>query len=607
MKDYFLSGIIICLVITCSGQVIARQNISEIKLAEETYLVEENNRFTNLDKPTVAIALGGGGARAFVNIGVIKALEEENIPIDFIVGTSMGAIIGTMYGSGISVYQMEEILKKLPFKDLFDLNSNLNKSLLKTEKVNKFMEEIAPNKSLEEFPIPTALLSFDLTSGHKYLSTTGSIEDVLQSSYSIPFYFPVKKSNNRYLMDPGILEMSPAKSARVLGADFVITTTAFDKLPYQEYNNSFKSAARFLTLVQERNSMDIINNYSDIVIDTDVGDFSFMDFGIANKLIDLGYYQTKEKLVEIKEGLNKSGIQLQEQDFSQTINYSDTLNDLKYNRQLLNDLKLNPLLYYGRDYSLFNSNLLRSSLKEIQYGFELEKNRLEIIALAKQNIEKELEIKMRLKKLQDNLDLIVKSRINQEDIVDGKLGFKYYADDYTLELGAASLAKENYAYLDNSFNWELDNLNWQGENNFIISSLSNLSLLTTQKIDFSLSSIWQVTPKFIYNSSERLDSPIIYRGVDRNNKANFQGAIDFSYNHQLISSIELAQIFQMTNIGLYSFIDYQSLGSKSWATGIGFKADFNLLGLKPVDLRTYSAYSLEDEQINSNININYSF
>jgi NTE family protein len=305
--------------------------------------------------------------------------------------------------------------------------------------------------------------------------------------------------------------------------------------------------------------------------------------------------------------LNKEGIQLQNKDFSQTINYSDTLNDLKYNRQLLNDLKLNPLLYYGRDYSLFNSNLLRSSLKEIQYGFELEKNRLEIIALTKQNIEKELEMKIRFKKIHDKFDLILKSRINQADIIDGKLGVKYYDDDHTLELGAASLAKENYAYLDNSFNWQLDNLNWQGENNFIFSSFSGLSLLTTQKIDFSLSSIWQVTPKFIYNSSERLDSPIIYRGGDRTDRANFQGAIDFSYNHQFISSVELAQIFQMTNIGLYSFIDYQSFGNRSWATGLGFKADFNLLGLKPVDLRAYSAYSLEEEQINSNININYSF
>ncbi|MBM7555423.1 patatin-like phospholipase family protein [Halanaerobacter jeridensis] len=610
MNNSFLKLVTIIFLIvfiTVSPTIRAEKNFFAKEIDDETYLIENPQRFLQLKQPRVALALGGGGARAFVNIGVIKALKEENIPVDMIVGTSMGSIIGTMYGSGMSVEKMEEVLNQVPFSNLFDLSSQLNKSLLKTEKVNKFIEDIAPHKSLEEFPIPTALLSFDLNSGYKYLNTEGQISRVLQSSYAIPFYFPVKKNSERYLMDPGILEMSPAKAAKALGGDFIITTTAFDELPYQKYNTSLRSAIRFLTLVQKRNSLEIINEYSDVVINNQVGHFSFMDFDAAQQLIDLGYQQTQKKIGLIKEKLKSRNIKLNHPDLSTEIDYSDALNDLKYNRQLLPGMRINPLLYYGQDYSIFNPDLLRSALNEVQYGFEMERGKLEVISLAQRNLKKQWEVQTRWKKLSEDFDLIAKTKLQDTEIIDWKLGLKYYDDNYTLELGRGSLDDEECIYLDNSFAWQSDSLSWKSESDLVAPSFSELEVLTSQKLKFQLSSIWTIVPKIVYNSSDIIVSPIIYRGKEQNNSANLQGAIDFAYTHQFMPSVELAQIFQLANIGLYSFVDYQSQGQSNWASGLGIKADFNLLGLKPIDLRAYSAYSLESDKINHELNITYNF
>ncbi|HBG17415.1 MAG TPA: patatin, partial [Firmicutes bacterium] len=80
--------------------------------------------------------------------------------------------------------------------------------------------------------ILTALLSYDLANGVKYVHTRGRISSEVQGSYSIPLFFPIVSYNGLFLMDPGILELTPTQTAKILGADLVISTTAFDELPY---------------------------------------------------------------------------------------------------------------------------------------------------------------------------------------------------------------------------------------------------------------------------------------------------------------------------------------------------------------------------------------
>ena len=117
-----------------------RKNVTEVRYDGEYYLVENYQEFKEKvdieGRPTVALALSGGGARAIANLGVIKALVEHDIPIDMMTGTSMGSIIASLYGSGLSLEQIEEIVTDTPFANLFNFGGG---ALLNSKKVNIFI------------------------------------------------------------------------------------------------------------------------------------------------------------------------------------------------------------------------------------------------------------------------------------------------------------------------------------------------------------------------------------------------------------------------------------------------------------------------------------
>lgn len=328
--------------------------ITRVEEDDEEYIIEDYTRFEQLEDPTVALALTGGGAKALFNIGVIKALEEAKIPIDIIVGSSMGAIIGTMYGSGLSIEQIEEIVTTTSFSDMLDLNLGSSESILRTAKFNQFIENVAPNQDLKNFPLPTALLSLELISGNKYLTTQGNISEVMQASYAIPYYFPIYQRQDQVFADPGIVENSPAKAATVLGADFVIATVARGDIAYNQYDTPSKIAGRYLELIELNNTARIIDQYSDQVIYSNVGAYSFLDFNAAQELIEIGYQDTKEKLPAIKEALQNQDIQLSTPQQRPKQDLTQELLDLKYDRLLIDQLNVYPRIHYGQNRSFLN-------------------------------------------------------------------------------------------------------------------------------------------------------------------------------------------------------------------------------------------------------------
>ena len=579
-----------------------------VKLGQERYVVEDYQRFQNLDSPTVAVALSGGGARALVNIGVIKALLEEQIPIDLITGTSMGSIIGTMYGSGLSIEQIEAIASRNPFAKLFDLNFTSNKSLLKTAQVNKFIEEIAPHKRLENFPIPTALLSFDLTTGHKYLTTTGEIAKVIQGSYSIPHYFPPYQKGKHYLIDPGIVEMSPAKSAKILGADLVIATTAFDKLPYKEYNTPNRSVSRFINLLQQQNATKILNDYADIVIDNEVSQYSFMDFTQAQKLIDIGYQTTMTKMPQIKTKLQDQNIKLNYKIQRQEINLTNEFELLQNNRLINTSLVLNPIFHTGKETNFLTHNILTTYFDQAQFGFQLEDGHLETKILTTNNSAQDIDIQLRWKQLSQNIDWLFKSKleVNNNQYSNFRTEIKYYQDNDNYSLGIGNISSNPFIYVGSQYEFGPVKEKTNGELNFVFSENNDFKTIFSQETIYNLNNMWQIKPKIAFNNTKVIPSPLIYRGHNPNENIKLQAGLDLTYNHDFIDPIEL-NVLQLTNIRLYTFIDYKDTFNDSYAYGLGNKTDFNLLGLKPIDVEAYIAYDNHNQSLKSLIKLDYQF
>ena len=150
------------------------------------------HRLGRRGRPKVGVALGGGFARGLAHIGILKVLEEENIPVDFIAGTSVGAVIGAAYASGISAKELEEIASLVRFKD-FSRWTFSRFGLFSNDKMSIFLRKILRCKTFEELHIPLAIAATDIITGEPAVFTKGDLVDPVRASCAYPGMFqPVK-------------------------------------------------------------------------------------------------------------------------------------------------------------------------------------------------------------------------------------------------------------------------------------------------------------------------------------------------------------------------------------------------------------------------------
>ncbi len=178
------------------------------------------------DKPTIGLALGGGGARGLAHVGVLKVLEHEGIPFDFIAGTSMGGIIGAMYAAGMSVVELEEEALHItrPRNMLRFLDLTLARTGLISGKAlhDYLVEKLGGDLTFDELNIPLAVVAVDLISGEEVHLREGSVVDAVRATSAFPGVIdPVKIDSYRFT-DGGILNNVPADVVREMGADIVI-------------------------------------------------------------------------------------------------------------------------------------------------------------------------------------------------------------------------------------------------------------------------------------------------------------------------------------------------------------------------------------------------
>jgi NTE family protein len=173
--------------------------------------------FNFFKKRKVILCLGGGAARAISNIGVLKVLEQEKIPIDYIIGTSMGAIVGAAYSVGRSVSYMVQRVEQFNAEEITDLTLSRS-AFTKGERLNRFINEVTDGKSFSDCKIPFAATATDLNTGEEFLFKSeddpGNLQKIVQASCSWPAFFPPIEFNGKLLADGGIKNSVPVKFAR---------------------------------------------------------------------------------------------------------------------------------------------------------------------------------------------------------------------------------------------------------------------------------------------------------------------------------------------------------------------------------------------------------
>jgi len=189
--------------------------------------------------PKIALVLGGGAARGFAHIGVIKALEAQGIVPDIIVGTSAGSVVGTLYASGYNGFELQQLAIQMEEKQVSDW-SLPNRGVIKGEALQDFINHAVKQTPLEKLPRLMAVVATDLHSGEMVVFRTGNTGMAVRASSAVPGVFqPVAFGGHEYV-DGGLVSPVPVRVARSLGADFVIAVDISSKPQNNKTESSFE-------------------------------------------------------------------------------------------------------------------------------------------------------------------------------------------------------------------------------------------------------------------------------------------------------------------------------------------------------------------------------
>jgi len=172
----------------------------------------------------IGLALGSGGARGIAHIGVLKILEKNNIPIDYIAGVSAGAFVGAYYSLNKEIAGFEKICLGLTKKKILSFIDPINpkKALIAGNRIKEEIRKILKGKNFKDLKVPLTIVAVDLENGQELNIKRGNLVDAIRASIGLPGIFYPVKLDDKWLVDGGLINATPVDVAREMGADIVI-------------------------------------------------------------------------------------------------------------------------------------------------------------------------------------------------------------------------------------------------------------------------------------------------------------------------------------------------------------------------------------------------
>ncbi len=252
----------------------------------------------------VALVLGGGSAKGFAHVGVIRVLEQEKIPIHMIVGTSVGSLIGAIYASNPDSFQLEWAAHKIEKNDILDFSIvNPKFGPVQGIKLEAFVEQTAKAKKVEDTKIPFYPVATDLNTGETVTLEKGSLSKAVHASSAIPGIFVPVAFGKRTLVDGGVTANIPCDIARAKGANVIIAVNLQRNIKDYEINSAIDVIAQSITIMMHENSKTKLN-HADILIEPDTKGVSIFDFSHKKTLVEEGIKAAKAALPRIREVLS---------------------------------------------------------------------------------------------------------------------------------------------------------------------------------------------------------------------------------------------------------------------------------------------------------------
>ena len=277
-----------------------------VALLSGCVLLGEKPASTPVPAPTpvkIGLALGGGAARGFAHVGVIKALEAQGIVPDIIVGTSAGAVVGALYANSLNGFELQKAALEMDKGNVFDWNVSL-RGPLKGEPLRTYVNDAVLNRPLDKLKRPFAVVATDLGSGEMALFRTGDTGWAVQASTAVPGVFQPVTISGREYVDGGLTSPVPVRAARRLGADFVIAVDISAKPRDGRSGNTFDMMLQTFAIMGQSISRNELAE-ADVVVRPATAELSATSMDDRHRAVLEGEKAAAAAMAEIKDKLRR--------------------------------------------------------------------------------------------------------------------------------------------------------------------------------------------------------------------------------------------------------------------------------------------------------------
>jgi len=247
----------------------------------------------------IGLALSGGAARGFAHIGVVKVLQQNEIPIGYVTGTSVGSIVGALFCGGYGWQEMIDIAQSLKWPELVSPTLS-GMGLVSSKKLERFMGELLGELDFDELEIPFRAVAVDISRGEEVVFSSGSVARAVRASSAVPGIFEPLVVDDRALVDGGVLNNLPVALARDMGARQVIAVDLnAERADVAQPVNLLDVTLRSFVMLLNASSIDGRED-ADVLIQPALDEFSYHDLSVADELVKRGEEAASSVLKKLK-------------------------------------------------------------------------------------------------------------------------------------------------------------------------------------------------------------------------------------------------------------------------------------------------------------------
>lgn len=248
--------------------------------------------------PKIAVALGGGAARGFAHVGVLKVLEAQGIVPDIVVGASAGSLVGALYAAGHRGFDLQKLALQMDEATVSDW-SLPNRGIIKGEQLQDFVNQVVGNRPIEKLDKLLAVVATELQSGEMVVFRRGNTGMAVRASSSIPGIFQPVSISGREYVDGGLTSPIPVKVAKILGADIVIAVDIGSKPAYGKVSGTIDVLLQTFSIMSQSLGAQELS-LADVVIRPNTGIIGATDFESRHLAILEGEKAAQEALPLIR-------------------------------------------------------------------------------------------------------------------------------------------------------------------------------------------------------------------------------------------------------------------------------------------------------------------